>query len=108
GRRVVVYGGGNTAMDAARTARRLGAEDAVVVYRRTRDRAPAHDSEIQEALEEGVLVKWLSTVHHADEGRLTIERMELGDDGFPRPTGEFEELEADALVLALGQESDLG
>ena len=46
GRRVVVYGGGNTAMDAARTARRLGAEEAVVVYRRTRDRMPAHDSEV--------------------------------------------------------------
>jgi NADPH-dependent glutamate synthase beta subunit-like oxidoreductase len=108
GRRVVVYGGGNTALDAARTARRLGAEEAVIVYRRTRDRAPAHDSEIQEALEEGVLVKWLSTVQQADGDRLTIERMELDDDGFPRPTGEFEELEADSLVLALGQESDLG
>jgi NADPH-dependent glutamate synthase beta subunit-like oxidoreductase len=108
GRRVVVYGGGNTAMDAARTARRLGAEEAVIVYRRTRDRAPAHDSEIEEALEEGVLVKWLSTVQQAGGDRLTIERMELDDDGFPRPTGELEELEADSLVLALGQESDLG
>jgi NADPH-dependent glutamate synthase beta subunit-like oxidoreductase len=108
GRRVAVYGGGNTAIDAARTARRLGAEEAVVVYRRTRDRAPAHDSEIQEALEEGVLVKWLSTVTQVGEGRLTIERMELDADGFPQPTGELEELDADALVLALGQESDLG
>ena len=45
GRRVVVYGGGNTAMDAARTAKRLGAEEAIVVYRRTRDRMPAHDVE---------------------------------------------------------------
>ena len=53
GRRVVVYGGGNTAMDAARTARRLGAEEAVVVYRRTRDRMPAHDSEVEEALAGG-------------------------------------------------------
>jgi NADPH-dependent glutamate synthase beta subunit-like oxidoreductase len=49
GRRVVVYGGGNTAMDAARTAKRLGATDAVVVYRRTRDRMPAHDIEVEEA-----------------------------------------------------------
>ncbi len=70
GRRVVVYGGGNTAMDVARTAKRLGAEEAVVVYRRTRDRMPAHDFEVEEALEEGVLVKWLSTIKHADEGRL--------------------------------------
>ena len=49
GRRVAVYGGGDTAMDAARTARRLGATDAVVVYRRTRERMPAHDVEVEEA-----------------------------------------------------------
>jgi NADPH-dependent glutamate synthase beta subunit-like oxidoreductase len=107
GRRVVVYGGGNTAMDAARTARRLGAEEAIVVYRRTRDRMPAHDFEVEEALEEGVLMKWLSTIKHADEGKLLVERMELDETGFPQPTGELEELEADSLVLALGQETDL-
>ncbi|HEY8986102.1 MAG TPA: NAD(P)-binding protein [Streptomyces sp.] len=107
GRRVAVYGGGDTAMDAARTARRLGATDAVVVYRRTRDRMPAHDEEVEEALEEGVRMKWLSTITRADEGRLTVERMELDETGFPRPTGEFEELEADSVVLALGQDSDL-
>ncbi|WP_155056052.1 NAD(P)-binding protein [Streptomyces blattellae] len=107
GRTVAVYGGGNTALDAARTARRLGATDAVVVYRRTRDRMPAHDEEVEEALEEGVRVKWLSTIKHADGGRITIERMRLDDTGFPQPTGEFEELDADSVVLALGQESDL-
>ncbi|GAA3560079.1 NAD(P)-binding protein [Nonomuraea rosea] len=107
GRRVVVYGGGNTAMDAARTARRLGASDAVVVYRRTRDRMPAHDSEVAEAAEEGVRMKWLSTIAHADGQSITIERMRLDETGFPRPTGEFEELAADSVVLALGQEADL-
>jgi 2-oxoacid:acceptor oxidoreductase delta subunit (pyruvate/2-ketoisovalerate family) len=107
GRRVAVYGGGNTAMDVARTAKRLGAEDAVVVYRRTRDRMPAHDFEVEEAEEEGVRMKWLSTVKRAEAGRLTIERMELDETGFPQPTGEVEELEADSLVLALGQASDL-
>ena len=107
GRRGAVYGGGNTAMDVARTARRLGATDAVVVYRRTRDRMPAHDFEVEEAEEEGVRMKWLSTVKRAEPGLLTIERMELDETGFPQPTGELEELEADALVLALGQESDL-
>jgi NADPH-dependent glutamate synthase beta subunit-like oxidoreductase len=107
GRRVAVYGGGNTAMDVARTARRLGATDAVVVYRRTRDRMPAHDFEVEEAEEEGVRMKWLSTVKRAEPGLLTIERMELDETGFPQPTGELEELEADALVLALGQEADL-
>ncbi|MGP0029259.1 MAG: NAD(P)-binding protein [Acidimicrobiales bacterium] len=107
GRRVVVYGGGNTAMDAARTARRLGAEDAVVVYRRTPDRMPANVDEVHEATEEGVRLQWLSTVTGAREGTLTIEKMVLDETGFPRPTGEFEVLEADTLVLALGQETDL-
>jgi NADPH-dependent glutamate synthase beta subunit-like oxidoreductase len=107
GRRVAVYGGGNTAMDAARTARRLGAAEAVVVYRRTRDRMPAHDIEVEEALEEGVTMRWLSTVAHADSGSLTIEKMRLDETGFPQPTGEFEELAADCLVLALGQDADL-
>jgi NADPH-dependent glutamate synthase beta subunit-like oxidoreductase len=107
GRRVAVYGGGNTALDVARTAKRLGATDAVVVYRRTRDRMPAHDFEVEEALEEGVTMKWLSTVKQADGGKLVLERMALDETGFPQPTGELEELEADSLVLALGQEADL-
>jgi len=107
GRRVVVYGGGNTAMDAARTARRLGATDAVVVYRRTRDRMPAHDFEVEEALEEGVRMKWLSTIARADGEKIVIERMRLDETGFPQPTGEYEELAADTVVLALGQEPDL-
>jgi len=107
GRRVAVYGGGNTAMDAARTARRLGATDAVVVYRRTRERMPAHDIEVEEALEEGVRMMWLSTITHAGEGKLTIEKMKLDETGFPQPTGEFTELDADSVVLALGQEAEL-
>jgi NADPH-dependent glutamate synthase beta subunit-like oxidoreductase len=107
GRRVVVYGGGNTAMDVARTAKRLGAAEAVVVYRRTRERMPAHDFEVEEAQEEGVLMRWLSTIKQADEGKLLIEKMELDETGFPQPTGEIEELEADSVVLALGQDTDL-
>jgi Pyruvate/2-oxoacid:ferredoxin oxidoreductase delta subunit len=93
-------------MDVARTARRLGAEEAIVVYRRTRDRMPAHDFEVEEALEEGVLVKWLSTLKQAVKSRLVLERMELDESGFPLPTGELEELEADSLVLAPGQETE--
>jgi 2-oxoacid:acceptor oxidoreductase delta subunit (pyruvate/2-ketoisovalerate family) len=107
GRRVVVYGGGNTAIDAARTAKRLGAEEAIVVYRRTRERMPAHDSEVEEAEDEGVLMKWLSTIKQVDDGTLVVERMELDKSGFPQPTGELEELEADSVILALGQETDL-
>ncbi len=107
GRRVVVYGGGNTAIDAARTAKRLGATEAIIVYRRTRDRMPAHDFEVEEALQEGIMMKWLSTIKRMDEGVLTVEKMQLDDKGFPQPTGEFETLEADSLVLALGQDVDL-
>ena len=107
GRRVAVYGGGNTAMDAARTAKRLGASEAVVVYRRTKDRMPAHESEIREAEDEGVLFSWLTTIKQVGDGHLVVERMELDESGFPQPTGEIDELEADSLVLALGQETDL-
>jgi 2-oxoacid:acceptor oxidoreductase delta subunit (pyruvate/2-ketoisovalerate family) len=107
GRRVVVYGGGNTAIDVARSVKRMGAEP-IIVYRRTRDKAPAHDFEIEEALQEGVMVKWLSTIKQAEEGEITIEKMALDDKGFPQPTGEFETLAADSVVLALGQDVDLG
>jgi len=108
GRRVVVYGGGNTALDVARTAKRLGATESIIVYRRTREKMPAHDFEVEEALQEGVLIKWLSTIKNmADAGTLTGEKMALDDKGFPQPTGEVETLEADSLVLALGQDVDL-
>ncbi len=107
GRRVVVYGGGNTALDVARTAKRLGAEEAVIVYRRTRDRMPAHDFEVEEALQEGIMMKWLSTIKNVEAGSITVERMALDEKGFPQPTGEFETLEADSVVLALGQDVDL-
>jgi NADPH-dependent glutamate synthase beta subunit-like oxidoreductase len=107
GRRVVVYGGGNTAIDVARTAKRLGAEEAVIVYRRTRERMPAHDFELEEALEEGVMMKWLSTIKTIEAGSITVERMQLDDNGFPQPTGEVEVLQADSVVLALGQDVDL-
>lgn len=106
GRRVVVYGGGNTAIDVARTAKRLGSEP-IVVYRRTRERAPAHAFEIEEALEEGVSMKWLSTISEAERGAIRIEKMKLDESGYPQPTGEYETIEADSLVLALGQETNL-
>jgi len=108
GRRVIIYGGGNTAMDAARTARRLGAEDAIIVYRRDRAHMPAHAFEADEALSEGVKIKWLTTINAIDGNRLTVEKMRIGTDGRAQPTGEFETLEADAVVLALGQDADSG
>ena len=107
GRRVVVYGGGDTALDAARTARRLGATDAVIVYRRNQEHMPAHGEELEQALGEGVTMRWLSTVDRFEGDHLVLEKMRLNEEGFPEPTGEFEELGADALLLALGQDTDL-
>ncbi len=109
GRRVVVYGGGNTAIDMARTAKRLGAEEAIIVYRRTREMMPAHDFEVEEALAEGVILNWLTTIKEIDDsGSFVVEKMALNDEGWPEPTGEFDTIEADSLVLALGQNVDTG
>jgi NADPH-dependent glutamate synthase beta subunit-like oxidoreductase len=105
GRRVAIYGGGNTAMDAARTARRLGAQP-LIIYRRTRDQMPAHTFEADEAIEEGIRIHWLRTIKQIDGTTFTVEVMKLDDRGFPQPTGEFETLEADSLILALGQDTD--
>ncbi len=107
GRRVLVYGGGNTALDVARTAKRLGATETLIVYRRTREKMPAHDFEVQEAIEEGIQFRWLSTIKEAADSNFKIEKMRLDEKGFPQPTGEFETIEGDSLVLALGQDVDL-
>ncbi len=106
GRRVAVYGGGNTAMDAARVARRLGAEESIIVYRRTEEQMPAHATEKEEAVAEGVQMNWLRTIQSLDESELTVEIMELDAAGLARGTGRFERLEADTVILALGQETD--
>ena len=79
GCRVVVYGGDNTAIDLARTAKRLGATEAIIVYRRTRERMPANDFGVEEALQEGVMVKWLSTIK------------QQATDGKPRRAGDHED-----------------
>jgi NADPH-dependent glutamate synthase beta subunit-like oxidoreductase len=106
GRRVAVYGGGNTAMDAARVAKRLGATDAMIVYRRTRGQMPAHEQEAEDAEREGVRINWLRTISAFEGTTLQVEAMELDENGRPQPTGVFETLEADSVVLALGQDAD--
>jgi formate dehydrogenase (NADP+) beta subunit len=108
GRRVVVYGGGNTAMDAARTVRRLGAEEALIVYRRDRAHMPAHAFEADEALAEGIKIKWLTSIRGIEGADLTVEMMQVDTNGRAQHTGKFETLQADAVVLALGQEADSG
>jgi formate dehydrogenase (NADP+) beta subunit len=106
GRRVAIYGGGNTAMDAARTAKRLGATEALIIYRRNRDMMPAHESEADEAEEEGIKIHWLRTIKQLEGGTIQVEKMALNAEGWPEGTGEFETLEADSLIMALGQDTD--
>ncbi|WP_322859747.1 NAD(P)-binding protein [Mycobacterium europaeum] len=106
GRRVAVYGGGDTAVDAARVARRLGAEDAVIIYRRTAAQMPAHSHEVQEAEREGVRIHWLRTITAFDGPELQVELMRLDESGRPVPSGQFETLAADTVIMALGQETE--
>ncbi len=106
GRRVAIYGGGNTAMDAARTAQRMGVEEALIIYRRDREHMPAHAFEADEAEEEGVKIHWLRTIKEIDQSTFTVEVMKIDEHGKPQPTGELETLEADSLIMALGQDVD--
>ncbi|MFQ5519264.1 MAG: FAD-dependent oxidoreductase, partial [Mariprofundus sp.] len=108
GRKVAIYGGGNTAMDAARTAKRLGAEEAVIIYRRDRENMAAHEFEADEAMEEGVKINWLRTIKEIDATTFKVEVMEIDENGRPQPTGKFETLEADSLIMAVGQDTDTG
>ncbi len=105
GRRVAIYGGGNTAMDAARTALRLGHEP-LIVYRRDYAHMPALPFEADEATEEGVKIHWLRSIAAVTGSTMKVEIMEIGADGKARGTGKYETLEADAVVLAVGQDAD--
>lgn len=107
GRVVAVVGGGNTAMDAARVARRLGVEEAIIVYRRDRAHMRAEPYEADQAMLEGVKAKWLTNPTRFGKEGVTIEHIALGDDGSLYPTGELETLPVDSLVLALGQTADV-
>lgn len=117
GRKTAIVGGGNTAMDACRTAVRLGAEEVYVIYRRTRKEMPAEDIEILEAEEEGVIFKFLCNPEEilGKDGKVTgakLQVMELGEPderGRRRPVpveGKFEEIELDSVIIAVGQRND--
>ena len=106
GRRVLIYGGGNTALDAARTAMRLGASEAIVVYRSRTNACPRTISKCAKPRRRASSSVRLSTIKKEENATFTVEKMQLDDKGFPQPTGEFESIEADALVLALGQNVD--
>ena len=119
GRNVVVIGGGNAAIDAARTALRLGAESVTVVYRRSREEMPAYAEEVDEAIQEGVVLRSLlqPTEIVTDSGgrvkSLICLPMHLGDfdrSGRRAPTADErdtpEDLPADQVILAIGQRLD--
>ncbi len=114
GEKVAICGGGNTAMDACRTAVRLGAKEVYVVYRRTRNEMPADELEINEAEEEGVTYKFLTNPlsFNGENGKvnsITLQVMELGEpdaSGRRRPVpveGKTEEIAVDSVILAIGQ-----
>lgn len=117
GERVAVCGGGNTAMDACRTAVRLGAKEVYVVYRRTRDEMPAEKAEIAEAEDEGVVYKFLTNPAKilSQNGKVSgikLQVMQLGEPdegGRRRPVpieGKFEEIKVDSVIMAIGQKLD--
>ncbi|HQR10857.1 MAG TPA: NAD(P)-binding protein [Casimicrobiaceae bacterium] len=108
GRVVGIVGAGNTAVDAARVARRLGAEEAILIYRSDRKHMRAHPEEASEAFAEGVKVKWMSTVKQFGSDEILVERMQMAPDGNGTiGTGEFERLKTDSLVLAVGEHADV-
>ena len=110
GKNVAVIGGGNVAIDVARTAVRLGAKT-TVIYRRSRDEMPAADDEIEEAIEEGVKFKFLaSPAEISGEGKaetLKVEIMELNAQKKPVGTGKFETIAVSAVISAIGQKIDM-
>lgn len=117
GKSVAVCGGGNTAMDACRSAVRCGADNVYVVYRRTRSEMPAEDIEIEEAIEEGVDFKFLTNPAEiiGEDGKVSqmkLQVMELGEPDAsgrrsPVPVeGKFEYLDVDMVIMAIGQTID--
>jgi formate dehydrogenase beta subunit len=108
GRFVGIVGGGNTAVDAARVAKRLGAEEAVMIYRQDRRKMKAHPEEADEAFAEGVKIKWMSVVKQFGNDEITVEEMQMLPDGSGSVgTGRYERLRTDSLVLAVGEHADV-
>ncbi|MCG7968166.1 MAG: NAD(P)-binding protein [Candidatus Thiodiazotropha taylori] len=107
--RVVVYGGGNTAIDVARSAIRMGATQVTLLVYEARKKMPAHEMEIAEALEEGVDILPLRAIREIRDGSLKLEQMVDGEGQWPQASGQFENFQADLVVQALGQqvETDL-
>jgi formate dehydrogenase (NADP+) beta subunit len=106
GSRLVIYGGGNTAIDVARSAKRIGVSDISIVYHRTREKMSAFPHEIEEAMEEGIKFIFLRTIVGLNKNNLSLGINELDDKGRAQQSGKFENLETDALIFALNQTPD--
>ncbi len=117
GKKTAIVGGGNTAMDACRTAVRLGAEEVSIIYRRTRDEMPAEDIEIEEAMEEGVIFRFLTNPAEiiGENGKVKAVKLQVMKLGEPDEKGrcspvavdgEFITLSLDSIIIAAGQKND--
>ena len=107
----VVVGAGNTAMDAARVAKRMGAESSTIVYRRTKKEMPADEHELKLAIDEGVAMVELAAPVAQENGKLKLEKMKLGEPDAsgrrsPVATGEFFEIPCDLVISAVGEKVD--
>ncbi|CAL7963268.1 conserved hypothetical protein [Gammaproteobacteria bacterium] len=106
GPRLAIYGGGNTAVDVARSAKRLGVSDISIIYHRTREKMSAFPHEVQEASEEGVKFVFLRTIVGLIKNNLSLSVNELDSRGRAQHSGKIENFEIDALVFALNQIPD--
>jgi len=106
GSRLVIYGGGNTAIDVARSAKRLGVSEITVIYHRTREKMSAFPNEVEEALEEGIKFIFLRSIMRLDKNTLTLNINDMDDKDRPKNTGEVEKIETDTLIFALSQIPD--
>lgn len=106
GKNVLVYGAGNTAMDAARTAFRAGAQKVTVIFFWDRSHMEAHQFEIKDAEAEGTQFKCMRTIDSVFKDRVILRKMIIGQDARPEPSEEMEEIQMDTVIMALGQQPD--
>ena len=107
GHRLIVYGGGNSAVDAARVAKRLAVEEVIIVYHRSQECMPAFGEELTAALAEGIKLVTLRSIVQIEHNGVRLQINTLDENLKPLATGEYEFLQADSLIMALGQQPDL-
>jgi len=106
GSRMVIYGGGNTGIDVARSAKRLGVSDITIIYHRTREKMSAFPQEIDDALAEGIKFTFLRSITGLNQNTLTLSVNEMDEKGRSKNTGKVETVQTDTLIFALSQTPD--